>query len=195
MGWGAFTVHLGVDDAVVPRDLPLHHQVVVREPLGEGNSVFASISPAWDETRAPPGHRAVTLSTHTEIDPWWRLFEEDETRYDARKAEWSDRLLAATERVLPGLRDAAELVLPGTPVTFQRFTRRSRGWVGGYPQTSLLRARAPRVMTNLWMVGDSVFPGQSTAAVALGGMRVARGVLGDLGRRWPQEDDDDDVGH
>jgi hypothetical protein len=27
------------------------------------------------------------------------------------------------------------------------------------------------------MVGDSIFPGQSTAAVALGGLRVARTIL------------------
>jgi len=33
-------------------------------------------------------------------------------------------------------------------------------------------------MDGLWMVGDSIFPGQSTAAVALGGMRVAAAVLG-----------------
>ncbi|MFN2252167.1 MAG: phytoene desaturase family protein [Anaerolineae bacterium] len=188
MGWGAFTVSLGVDDAVVPDALPLHHQVVVREPLGEANSVFMSISPAWDETRSPPGRRAVTLSTHTEIDPWWRLSENDAAGYEARKAAWSDKTIAAAETVLPGLREASDLILPGTPVTFQRFTRRERGWVGGYPQTHLLRCRGPRVMQGLWMVGDSVFPGQSTAAVALGGLRVARGVLRDIGCPWPQEE-------
>jgi hypothetical protein len=30
------------------------------------------------------------------------------------------------------------------------------------------------------MVGDSIFPGQSTAAVAMGGIRVARAVLDHL---------------
>ena len=29
------------------------------------------------------------------------------------------------------------------------------------------------------MVGDSIFPGQSTSAVALGGLRVAEAVLGE----------------
>jgi hypothetical protein len=33
----------------------------------------------------------------------------------------------------------------------------------------------------LWMVGDSIFPGQSTAAVALGGLRVARAILAEYG--------------
>jgi hypothetical protein len=78
------------------------------------------------------------------------------------------------------LRDAANLVLPGTPVTFQRFTRRLWGWVGGFPQTSLFRAWGPRLGRNLWLVGDSIFPGQSVPAVALGGMRVARSLLAGL---------------
>jgi hypothetical protein len=54
------------------------------------------------------------------------------------------------------------------------------GWVGGYPQTSLLRPQAPRVLPGLWMVGDSIFPGQSTAAVALGGLRVGNALLSRL---------------
>jgi hypothetical protein len=29
----------------------------------------------------------------------------------------------------------------------------------------------------MWLVGDSIFPGQSTAAVALGGLRVAELIL------------------
>ena len=90
-------------------------------------------------------------------------------------------MLAAAERAVPGLRDAADLVIPGTPVTFQRFTRRVDGWVGGFPQTSLLRGWGPRLAPGLWMVGDSVFPGQSTAAVALGGLRVAGAVLAEAG--------------
>ena len=67
--------------------------------------------------------------------------------------------------------------MPGTPVTFQGFTRRAWGWVGGFPQTNLFRAWGPRLGRNLWMVGDSIFPGQSVTAVALGGVRVANDVL------------------
>jgi hypothetical protein len=55
--------------------------------------------------------------------------------------------------------------------------------VGGYPQTHLWRARGPRLGRGLWLVGDSVFTGQSTAAVALGGMRVAGAVFGERRQR------------
>ncbi len=172
-GWGAFMVYVGLDGSALPAGLPLHHQVLVREPLGEGNSVFLSLSLPDDPDRAPLGHRALTISTHTALRPWWDLFERDRDAYEARKIEYTERILDAAEIALPGLRRAAKLILPGTPVSFQRFTHRSRGWVGGFPQTNLFRAWGPRLGPNLWLVGDSIFPGQSVLATALGGMRVA----------------------
>lgn len=180
-GWGAFMLYVGADGASLPEELPLHHQVIRGEPLGEGNSVFVSISPGWDEGRGPSGSRAVTISTHTHLDEWWRLFQADRPRYEDRKQAYAQKLMQAAEQAVPGLRGAARLVKPGTPVTFQRFTRRRWGWVGGFPQTNLLRGMPPRLAQNLWMVGDSIFPGQSTAAVALGGLRVAAAALRGLG--------------
>ncbi len=47
-GWGAFMVYVGLDGAIVPAGAPLHHQVLLGEPLGEGNSVFLSLSLAGD---------------------------------------------------------------------------------------------------------------------------------------------------
>lgn len=176
-GWGAFMLYLGADDSVVPRDTPLHHQVILRRPLGEGNSVFISISPVWDPARAPAGQRALTVSTHTRLDEWWHLHNTDLSAYESRKNEMTENVLTAVETAIPGIRPALRLVMPGTPVTFQRFTRRKWGWVGGFPQTNLSRTLGPRLGKNLWLVGDSIFPGQSTAAVALGGLRVARDVL------------------
>ncbi len=175
--WGAFMLYIGLDGSSIPTDFPLHHQVIVKEPLGEGNSVFLSLSPAWDEVRAPAGRRALTISTHTNLTPWWDLYKNDKTAYSELKSRYTEQVLAAAEVAIPDLREYARLVLPGTPVTFQRFTRRARGWVGGFPQTSLLNKRGPRLDDDLWMVGDSIFPGQSTAAVALGGLRVARLIL------------------
>ena len=180
-GWGAFVVYVGFDGSIVPPDFLLHHQIIMRRPLGEGNSVFASLSPAWDTNRAPAGQRALTLSTHTTMDGWWQLYEQNLPAYEARKNELAEKMLAAAEVALPGLHSAARLVMPGTPVTFQRFTRRKWGWVGGFPQTGLLRTLGPRLTPNLWLVGDSIFPGQSTAAVALGGLRVAQMALREIG--------------
>ncbi len=176
-GWGAFVVYIGVDGSAVPANFPLHHQVVLRRPLGEGNTVFLSISPEWDGKRAPAGKRALTLSTHTDLNLWWDLLESDPEAYEERQAQYADRLLAAAEQAIPDLRSAAELALPGTPATFERYTRRARGWVGGFPQVNLLQNPGAKLGDNLWMVGDSIFPGQSVAAAALGGLRVAGAIL------------------
>jgi phytoene dehydrogenase-like protein len=174
-------VYVGLDGTAVPRDFPLHHQIIVREPLAEGNTVFLSLSPDWDHRRAPAGQRALTLSTHTDLAAWWQLFETDRAAYEARKNIYVERMLAAAGKVLPQRRQAAQLILPGTPITFQRFTRRAWGWVGGFPQTNLWQAWGPRLGRNLWLVGDTIFPGQSTAAVALGGLRVAHMILAEKG--------------
>ncbi|MCS7001852.1 MAG: FAD-dependent oxidoreductase, partial [Dehalococcoidia bacterium] len=173
VGWGAFTLYLGVEADVIPPGFPTHHQIIVdpTRPLGEGNSVFVSISPEWDTTRAPSGRRAITVSTHTAVAPWWRL---DRAAYHERRDAYCDRLLRVVGQLLPGLAGRITVLLPGTPRTFHRFVRREQGAVGGFGQRSLFSNVSPRTgVPNLFLVGDSIFPGQSTAAVSLGAMRVA----------------------
>lgn len=174
--WGAFTLYLGLEAAGLPAAGASHHQIVAdpTRPLGEGNSVFLSISDPIDSSRAPLGMRAATLSTHTQVESWWRLAQEDSQAYQARKETLTATVLEAAEQAVPGLRAAVRLCLPGTPLTFERYTGRPLGMVGGFAQTSLLTARGPGSgVENLWLVGDSVFPGQSTAGVTLGALRVA----------------------
>ena len=81
----------------------------------------------------------------------------------------AEQVLGAAEVALPGLRQAAELILPGTPVTFQRYTRRSAGWVGGFP-TDVVVSR----------------PGATIGALPLAGWRqyFSRAVHGCRGTRW-----------
>ncbi len=179
-GWGSFVVYAGVDASAIPQNSFSHHQIIAKEPLGEGNSIFLSVSPEWDETRAPKGYRAITISTHTQLLTWWELWREDKAAYEKQKQEFTAKMLAVTERVFPNLRDATTIVLSGTPITFQRYTLRPFGWMGGFPQTSLFRCISPRICDGVWIVGDSIFPGQSTTAVALGAMRVATAIIREL---------------
>ena len=71
--------------------------------------------------------------------------------------------------------------LTASPRTFARFTQREGGAVGGVPRRAGLhhyRTLSPKpVQEGLWLVGDSVFPGQSTLATALGGVRTAAAIL------------------
>jgi phytoene dehydrogenase-like protein len=128
--------------------------------------------------------RAITISTHTQTGDWWALRNAPDGKdaYKARVAAYTERMLDGAERAIPGLRRKIRLLKPGTPVTFRTFTRRHRGGVGGFPFTSLLTARGPGVgLTNTWLVGDSIFPGQSTAGVTMGALRVADEVARDHG--------------
>lgn len=177
--WGAFALHLGVERHKLPINLPEHHQIITEMdgPLGEGRSIFISISPEWDRSRAPEGHRAVTITTHTRIQPWWDLLEQDYALYESRKASYTERILNNIDSVIPGFSSSVDLTLPGTPVTYDYYTGRHAGMVGGFPQTSLFKARGPKTgIANLRLVGDSIFPGQSTAGVTLGAIRVAKQV-------------------
>jgi C-3',4' desaturase CrtD len=176
---GAFVLHVGVNNASLPKDVDDHHQVIVSMDgeLGEGRSIFVSMSPEWDTSRAPNGYRAVTVSTHTQIQPWWDLLATDKTAYAERKQAYAERMIAAIDTAIPGFKAGAELILPGTPVTYQFYTQRHMGMVGGFPQTSLFKARGPKTgVANIRLVGDSIFPGQSTAGVTLGAIRVAQQV-------------------
>lgn len=177
--WGAFTLYLGIDEAALPPGLGEHHQVVLdyARPLGEGNSAFLSLHPAYDTCRAPVGQRALTVSTHTRVQPWWAAQQQGRAAYTERKAQMSEQLLTAVERVLPTLRAHIRYQQSGTPVTFQRYTRRAQGLVGGLGQRPMqsgfasLGMHAARV-PGLWLVGDTTFPGQSSAAVTQSGIRL-----------------------
>lgn len=179
-GWGAFVLHVGFSEAALPPDAPDHHQIIADfdSPLGETRSIFLSFSPRWDTMRAPAGQRALTMTTHTRVQSWWDLREHDEEGYVARKHAYAEKMLSLLERAFPGFRQHITLLLPGSPVTYHHYTDRHLGMVGGFPSTSLFRMRGPRTgISNLRIVGDSIFPGQSTAGVSLGAIRVYRDLM------------------
>ncbi len=179
--FGAFMLYLGIEDDPALHAGAEHHQVIAdyNKPLGETNSIFMSLSMPGDVSRAPAGHRALTISTHTRAADWWALREKPgaQAEYDARAHAYAEAMLGHAERALPGLRARIRLQLEGTPVTFKFYTRRHRGGVGGFPFTSIFKARGPWTgMRNAWLVGDSIFPGQSTAGVTMGALRVVADV-------------------
>ena len=69
-----------------------------------------------------------------------------------------------------------------TPRSFARYTRRNRGAVGGPPvarRNSNFLAVSPDVLgPGLWVVGDSVFPGQGTMATVMSAIRVVERITG-----------------
>jgi phytoene dehydrogenase-like protein len=137
---GAIIVFLGVPESEVADHELTHHQILpdYDEPLGDGNNMFVSVSAPGDDVSAPPGHRAVMLSTHCEIGPWQNL---DTETYKRKKQAAGERLLSRARTVYPDLEADPVVYEVGTPKSYERFTNRPRGAIGGYRQT--LEKRQP----------------------------------------------------
>lgn len=168
-GWGALVLNLGLSRVVNADPRRLHRLVATRldgRP-GDGSSLFLSFSPPGDPV-APPGGQTLSVSTHVEPTAWSSLRGDD---YRRKKEEWRLLLREALEREAPGLAAAIVHEDLGTPRTFQRFTRRNLGSVGGVrmtPERFGPNALDPTLGTEgLHVVGDTSFPGQGTLAVAM----------------------------
>lgn len=190
---GALVVFLGVPESEVAGQAFTHHQLLqdYQRPLGDGNNMFVSVSAAGDLESAPRGQRAVMISTHCDLADWEGLSPEE---YRSRKAGAGERLIGLARRVYPELGRQAGVCEIGTPRTYERFTSRPRGAVGGIRQTlgnSNQRALPHNLgVRGFWLVGDTTWPGLGTVACVLGSRLVAEGVLAlaPRGRRRPAAD-------
>ncbi len=175
-GWGAVMLYGVAPEAALPP--AAHHYDLTVDPdlpLTDGNHVFVSLAAPDDARGTPPGGRAYTASTHVSLR-------------DLRDGDPGAIVAAIQARMRGTIRDLAPelgppiLEMTASPRTFARFTRRRDGAVGGVPRRAgwanyaHLWPESPA--PGLWLAGDTVFPGQSTFAAALGGTRVARAIRG-----------------
>ncbi|RFS82546.1 amine oxidase [Actinomadura spongiicola] len=177
---GAVAVFLGVPDDEVAGQEFTHHQLLrdYDRPLGDGNNMFVSVSAPGDTESAPPGHRAVMISTHTGLAGWRGL---PDAEYEARKQAVGERLVGLARRVHPRLGERARVREVATPRSYERFAFRPDGAVGGAHQRprNANQNAVPHSLgvPGLWLVGDSTWPGLGTVACALGSRIVADGAL------------------
>ena len=171
-GWGAVMLYR----VVRGEDGPAHHLDLTLDraaPLVDGNHVFVSVGSTEDERGAPPGCRVLTASTHVSLA---ELRAGDAAGTVARIQQ---HMRHTIDVLAPEVNDVVS-EMTASPRTFQRFVRRAEGAVGGVPRRSGLAAWSQLGPVSpergLWLVGDSVFPGQSTFAAALGGVRVAEAI-------------------
>ncbi len=179
-GWGALLLNLVVDRDGLG-DLPRFAQTIESYDgeLGEGRSAFVSLLPADNARRA--NLAMLSVSTHSRAEAWFGLSREG---YQERQQITLERLRGAARRVVPDLDRRLRHLELATPVTFQRFTGRAQGMVGGIPQTPgqanfgaiSHRAGPP----GLWLCGDTIFPGPGTVGVTLSGIQAAHSAV----RAW-----------
>jgi len=144
-GAGVYVVYAGIEESAVAR-LPAE---LMRVEDDEGEFTLAISSSGV----APPGKRAMTFTTRTEIDSWfaYQSSEEDYEEWDQDALEhfWN-RLHAA----LPELGSDIEVIETANPRTYYDSTRRKLGMVLGIDEPVSVghQTSAP----NVFMAGDTV---------------------------------------
>ncbi|HYP02078.1 MAG TPA: NAD(P)/FAD-dependent oxidoreductase [Pyrinomonadaceae bacterium] len=180
-GWGAYLLYLGADEEAVRR-LPAERILALdswqeNETYDPARAQFMfSLSPAPHIRAAPAGKRAVTVSLYTDASDWF-AFHTHESEHEAQDQRMLESCWTRLHAALPELGAGAEVIETATPRTFYERTRRKLGLVGGIPQT--LRHSGANAFThrtsfaNLYLVGDTTFPGHGLAAVTQSALIVA----------------------
>lgn len=167
--WGAFVVYVAIPFAT--RDS--YHQVHLNHPLIE--NYFASFSLKNDLTRAPVGWQVVTISTHVRALEWWGLSASDYKK----KKEVMTKIIMDDFTKRFHVTDS-KLLSSGTPRTFENFTGRSFGFVGGLPflyGKNPLKLLGPKTsLKGIYHVGDTTFPGQGLVGVVAGAFNLDRAL-------------------
>jgi phytoene dehydrogenase-like protein len=163
----------------LPESYPLFSQICA-SPNGnmtEGDHLFLSLSHPNDRKRAPKGFRTLTVSTHTKLEEW-----KTKEKYDSYKENLKEKLINSIESVIPTIRDSIVDIYPGAPKAWERFTGRPGGIVGGFPQSNdhaLFKSLSHRTpLKNIWVCGDSVFPGAGTIGVSVSAYHVFHSITG-----------------
>jgi C-3',4' desaturase CrtD len=171
---GAFVIYLGVDESAIPANCAPHLQFLYDYdgPIGENNSLFVSVSHPGDG-RAPAGKATIIASSFTDPTIW------EGDNYQDLKQQYTDEAIARLGQFF-NLNGTIVYQEAATPRTFERFTGRDRGVVGGIGQR--IPTFGPFGFANrtpiqqLWLVGDSTHPGEGTAGVSYSALTVVRQI-------------------
>jgi len=171
---GAFTLYFGIENKFDIESA--YYQVHTEEkiPFCTSNSFFVSFSLDDDYFKSPKGYRTVTISTHTDVKEWENLSKEE---YLNKKNIIENFIISKLNKIFPEMKNLEKIYfLSGSPKTFEFFTKRYRGFVGGIPHSidKNLLSLAPNItkFKNLYLVGDTVFPGQGIPAVVQGALNI-----------------------
>lgn len=118
----------------------------------------------FDPIFAPPGKTAVTSILLTRNFTYWdNLRGSDSLRYRQEKQRVAEQLMAVLSRIIPGVRDAIEVVDVSTPATVARYTGNWQGSMEGWlPLPGQGFRPFPNTLPGLqqfMMIGQWVMPG------------------------------------
>jgi phytoene dehydrogenase-like protein len=172
----AFTVHLGVDFVPDIRPVVYAH--------GEPN-VGITVMSLLDPQAAPAGHSTLTLISllpRAQAEVWFAGNPEGDD-YKARKKQAGDALIAAAEKIIPGLSSHIVYRDEASPQTFGRYDWSSAGSIYGVSLKDRLKgAKSP--IPGLVVAGSSTH-GPGVEAAVISGAAAANALLPGLLARPP----------
>jgi len=183
-------IHAGIDATGLPTvasaDFPTQWAVIRTWDHEEGveaprNIVLCSMPSLIDPTLAPDGKHVIhAYVPATEPYEWWEGMDRSSKEYKVKKEEAADFLWSAIEEYVPDARERAipNTVQIGTPLTHERFLRRSKGAYG--PRVEAGKHTLPghkTPMKNLYLTGDFTFPGVGVPATAASGAITANTIV------------------
>ena len=181
--WGAYLLFLGIREEQAQK-LPSDHFIAITDLQEEqiydpttGQLTFA-LAPVWDP-RAPQGSRAATVHISTDVEEWF-TYHQDESEHEEKDQATLESLWSRLHSAIPELGDSAEVIETATPRAYYESTRRRLGMVGRPgPSPKLLGPDSfghRTFIPNLFLVGDTVFPGSGVAAVSHSALIVANEI-------------------
>jgi phytoene desaturase len=141
---------------------------------GELGGTWFSVPSMHDASLAPAGEHVIVFSSLMPYDigePW-----------EQAKPRYTELMLQAAERVLPGYREALTFADSATPETFQRYTLADRGAAYGWENTpdqtvpKRLDFRTP--IAGLFLAGHWTHPGTGSIRCLLSGAQTAAAIEG-----------------
>jgi phytoene dehydrogenase-like protein len=181
-------IHAGIDATGLPpvpsATFPAQWAVVRDWDKGvecPRNMVLCSMPSLIDPSLAPEGkHVLHAYVPATEPYEWWAGMDRSSDEYKKKKEEAADFLWSAIEEYVPNARERAVsgTVQIGTPLTHERFLRRTEGAYGARVEAgkqTLPGHKTP--MDGLMVCGDFTFPGIGVPATAASGAITANNLV------------------
>jgi phytoene dehydrogenase-like protein len=141
---------------------------------GKLGGTWFSLPSMHDSSLAPEGEHVIVFSSLMAYDigePW-----------EQAKPRYTELMMEAVERTLPGYRDALTFADAATPATFQRYTLAEQGAAYGWENTpdqtvpKRLDYRTP--VDGLFLAGHWTHPGTGSIRCLLSGAQTAAAIEG-----------------
>ncbi len=128
-------------------------------------------------------HHNIIVSIQQDSIDWNR------SRYlDKKKEAMTEKLLNTLNNIIPGIKEGSVVVMSNSPVEIEEVTGREGGTFGkkmDFRQGLYNRGGNKALIENLYLAGDSTFPGQGISLAAYSGKLCAELIIRECGKKLP----------